>query len=122
MSPLSILVLDDDEMITMLTSTVLSMHGYVVEAFNDPVRALEALASKPFRLVMVDIMMPGIDGVTFLRRAGAMEGARGARFMILSGKKLNEEERREIYDLGAEIMIKPFLPHKLVEQVALVLG
>ena len=46
----------------------------------------------------------------------------GARCILLSGKRLTEEDRREIFDLGAEIMPKPFMPQKLVEKVGELLG
>ena len=46
MSEISILVLDDDEAITRLTRSVLSMHGYRVTEFNEPAKALEETEKK----------------------------------------------------------------------------
>lgn len=118
MSAIPLLVLDDDEDITLLTRAALSMHGYDVQECNDPLVALELMAERSFRLVLADIMMPGIDGLEFIRRARELPPASETRFAVLTAKRLSEEQRREIFDLGAEIMTKPFIPVRLVERVA----
>ena len=116
-----VLVLDDDEDITLLTRSALTMHGYEVSEFNNPMAALEEVKNREFRLVLVDIMMPEMDGVEFIRQARQANPDAGTRYAILTAKKLDETQRREIFDLGAEIMTKPFIPMKLVEKVAEIL-
>ena len=117
MSAIPLLVLDDDEDITLLTRAALSMHGYDVRDSNDPMEALELVQQHEYRLILVDIMMPGMDGVEFIRRAQALCPGADTRFAVLTAKQLSEEQRREIFDLGAEIMTKPFIPVRLVERV-----
>lgn len=114
----SILVLDDDEDITLLTRSALTMHGYQVTESNDPAAALDLFVAQHFDLVLVDIMMPEIDGIEFMRRARQLRPDTSTRYAILTAKKLDEEQRRIVFDLGAEIMNKPFIPMKLVERVA----
>jgi len=118
MEPSRILVLDDDESITLLTRSALTMHGYEVTEFNDPEAALARTAEEEFALVLVDIMMPCMDGVEFIRQAQKLRPAGSTRYAVLTAKKLDEQQRREIFDLGAEIMTKPFIPVRLVERVA----
>jgi CheY-like chemotaxis protein len=116
-----ILVLDDEKNITMLTRAALSMHGYLVTEFNDPVQALEAVKKQSFDLILADIMMPHMTGIEFIRRAKTADTCSKTRYMTLTAKKLTEEELREIYDLSAEVMFKPFIPQKLVEKVGEIL-
>ena len=118
----SILVLDDDENITRLTRSVLSMSGYEVAEHNHPVEALEVVKGKAFDLILTDIMMPEMNGVEFIRKARTTEHNAATRYAVLSAKKLKQEDRREIFDLGAEIMVKPFMPNQLVDMIAQLLA
>ncbi len=103
MEKIPVLVLDDDEDITLLPRSVLTMHGYEVTESNDPLQALEIVKSRPFQLILVDIMMPDMDGVEFIQKAKETEMNAGAKYAILTAKRLNEQDRRRIFDLGAEI-------------------
>jgi CheY-like chemotaxis protein len=113
-----VLVLDDDEDITLLTRSALALHGYEVVEANDPIQALELVGARPFALILVDIMMPQMDGVEFIRRAQQLNPGAGTRYAVLTAKRLDEGQRRMIFNLGAEIMTKPFIPVKLVEKIA----
>jgi len=118
MDKIPVLVLDDDADITLLTRSALAMHGYEVTESNDPLQALELVGKRRYSLILVDIMMPHMDGVEFIRQAQRVRDDAGVRYAVLTAKKLDEEQRRTIFDLGAEIMTKPFVPVKLVEKVA----
>lgn len=117
MDQASILVLDDDEDITLLARSVLMMHKYNVIESNDPIQAIDIVKNQSFQLILVDIMMPQMEGTEFIRQAKKTETNANARYAILTAKRLNEEDRREIFDLGAEIMTKPFIPINLVEKI-----
>lgn len=121
MAAIPVMVLDDDEDITLLTRSVLTMHGYAVSEVNDPIAALAKLDEQEYRLVLVDVMMPQMDGVEFIRQARKRRPEAATRYAVLTAKRLDEEQRRVIFDLGAEIMTKPFIPVKLVERVAEIL-
>jgi len=118
MDKIPVLVLDDDKDITLLTRSALTMHGYEVTESNDPVEAFDLVEKQSFRLILVDIMMPQMDGIEFIQRARQARPDADTCYAILTAKKLDEEQRRLIFDLGAEIMTKPFIPLKLVERVA----
>ena len=118
MEKIPVLVLDDDEDITLLTRSALAMHGYEVAESNDPLQALETVKERSFSLILVDIMMPQMDGVEFIRQAQQLRPDAETRYAVLTAKRLDEDQRRTIFDLGAEIMTKPFIPVKLVEKVA----
>jgi len=64
-----ILLIDDDVVFLKSTGAVLSLEGYSVETLDKPVAALEKLKEKSYDLVLVDVRMPGMDGITFLNEA-----------------------------------------------------
>jgi len=61
-----ILVVDDTTTHLMLMQSVLEEDGYLVEVSNDPVQALEMMDKYTYNLVLLDVMMPGMDGFQVL--------------------------------------------------------
>ncbi len=60
--------MDDDETTLMLAEDALSSAGLRVETFNDPTRALSAVSSRQPNIIVLDVMMPGLDGFEFCGR------------------------------------------------------
>ena len=121
MEKTQILIVDDEKLVTMLARGALNMHGYEVTESNDPVQAVEIVKSRQFAMILVDIMMPKMTVVDFIRAAKATELNANAHYAVLTAKRLSQEDRREIFDLGAQVMSKPFIPQKLVEWVGEIL-
>jgi two-component system, chemotaxis family, chemotaxis protein CheY len=65
---ISILVVDDDEATLNLLATFLRRHGYRVLSASNPVRGLELLGTEDIKLVITDLMMPHVDGITFTQQ------------------------------------------------------
>ena len=65
----SILVADDEPSIRHVLSLVLTDHGYEVRAVADGDEALRELAARPYDVVISDVRMPKVDGLTLLHRA-----------------------------------------------------
>ena len=63
-----ILVVDDDRQARLLLTRALENLGYAVSAVEGGEEALQALASETFDLILLDILMPNMDGVEFLER------------------------------------------------------
>jgi CheY-like chemotaxis protein len=63
-----ILIVDDDRAFRLSTAALLRSDGHVVEAVGDGQSAVDALRAQRFDLVLLDIRMPGIDGVEVLRQ------------------------------------------------------
>ncbi|PKK89648.1 MAG: hypothetical protein CVV64_13300 [Candidatus Wallbacteria bacterium HGW-Wallbacteria-1] len=114
---MKVMVLDDDAAITRLTKAVLRMHGFEVTEYNDPLQAVTILETEAFNLILVDIMMPGMHGIQFIEEVRKSQLNATTPCVILTAKKLVEDERRKIFEMGGEIMTKPFIPQKLVEKV-----
>ena len=62
-----ILIVDDDPDIRELTRQFLQAHGYDVDAVEDGAAMRDALAQEAYALIVLDVMMPGEDGLSILR-------------------------------------------------------
>lgn len=70
---ISILVVDDDEAILNLLGTFLRRNGYRVLSATNPVRGLQLLEADHVSLVITDLMMPHVDGITFTQQIHQLE-------------------------------------------------
>ncbi|HAF42163.1 MAG TPA: DNA-binding response regulator, partial [Sphingobium sp.] len=70
----NILVVDDDADIRALLSDFLEQHGFVVKAVADGAAMDRALTAQDFDIAVLDVMMPGEDGLSILRRLAARGG------------------------------------------------
>jgi DNA-binding response OmpR family regulator len=117
-----ILVVDDDEDIRLLLRYELSPEGHeVLEAANGE-EALALLAAQPVDLVLLDIMMPVLDGWDVLRR---VEPESAPPIVVITALSSDSDRHvGELLELGAlDVIAKPFTPDwllRLVEAVLLV--
>jgi DNA-binding NtrC family response regulator len=79
----TILHVDDDPQFTRIVSHVLQRKGYDVVSLNDPQQVLSELIRHGYRIVLLDIDMPGIDGIDLLRRIKEYDG--GVQVIMLTG-------------------------------------
>ncbi len=70
----TVLVVDDDESTLQMIGTFLRRHGYKVLLATNPIRALEMLGSERVDLVITDLMMPHVDGISFTQQIHARPG------------------------------------------------
>jgi DNA-binding response OmpR family regulator len=112
-----VLVADDDEDILLLVSTRLKRDGYEVVAARNGIEALAlAEAHKP-AVAVLDVGMPGLDGLEVLAAIRAAEALSGTRVLLLTAKAQESDVRRG-YDAGADAYIKkPFSPAELADRV-----
>jgi|GEM_PF-4976381 len=78
-----IMVVDDDRPILHLVLEFLGREGYAAEGFPDPREALEAFAQRPFSMVITDLTMPGMDGLTLLEELRKINPK--ARTVVITG-------------------------------------
>ncbi|MFQ9748568.1 MAG: response regulator [Anaerobutyricum soehngenii] len=76
----SILVVDDNPEIREIIQVLLGGEGYLVETAGNGVKALEMLENREYDLIILDIMMPGMEGMT--RRRKMQEESNGADFVL----------------------------------------
>lgn len=103
-----VIIVDDDPMAGELTKDLLSDEGWKVTLIDDSTKALEAIKNLKPKLVICDIMMPGIDGMELCRRIKTNPETKNIKVIILSGKSYEKEKQRAL-TLGAEYFItKPY--------------
>jgi two-component system, OmpR family, response regulator ResD len=113
----SILVVDDEPTIGEVVSAYLRRAGYETRVAMDGPAALEAVAERSPDLIVLDLMLPGIDGLEVMRRVRDRTGA-----VILLTAKGDESDRVIGLRLGADdYVVKPFSPAELVARVDAVL-
>ena len=117
-----ILVVDDEIYIVHILDFSLGMEGYEVLTALDGEQALEkARAEKP-DLIVLDIMMPKLDGYETCKRLKADAQTKDVPVILLSAKGRNVDQKVG-FEVGADDYItKPFSPRKLVERINAILG
>jgi DNA-binding response OmpR family regulator len=116
----SVLVVDDEPTIAEVVSRYLERAGYRTRMASDGARALELVADQRPDLVVLDLMLPGIDGLEVMRRLREQERERIATILLTA--KGEESDRVIGLRLGADdYVVKPFSPAELVARVDAVL-
>jgi DNA-binding response OmpR family regulator len=115
-----VLVVDDEPTIREIVSRYLRHAGYDAEVAGDGVAALTSFARQRPDVVVLDVMMPGLDGLEVMRRIHGHQGARTP--IILLTARGEESDRIAGLSLGADdYVVKPFSPGELVARVGAIL-
>ncbi|NWG15264.1 MAG: response regulator transcription factor [Chloroflexi bacterium] len=120
-----IYIVDDESTLREVVRRYLELDGFqVVEAETGP-EALERLREKPADLILLDIMLPGLDGFTVtrsLRNVPEYQVALGSVPIIMLTSRGDEIDRITGFELGVDdYVVKPFSPRELVARVKAVL-
>ncbi len=114
-TPARLLVADDDRAIRESLQRVLSLEGHEVDTVADGAQALESARARPVDLMVLDLMMPGVDGLTVCRVLRA-EGDRTPILMLTA--RTETSDRVAGLDAGADDYLpKPFDPAELMARV-----
>ena len=117
MSEPLILVADDDDDILLLVTTRLRRDGFDVVSASNGEQALALAREHKPTLAVLDIGMPGLDGLEVLAEIRADEGLRGTLVLLLTAKAQESDVRRG-YESGADGYVKkPFSPAELSTRV-----
>ena len=109
-----ILIVEDDVSIAELQKDYLELEGFDVKICNDGVDGLNALKTEKFDLLILDVMLPKIDGFTILR---SIQEDKEIPVLMVSAKK-DDIDKIKGLSLGADDYItKPFNPGELVARV-----
>ncbi|HYZ19729.1 MAG TPA: response regulator [Gaiellaceae bacterium] len=112
------LIADDDPDILLLISLTLERDGYEVVAARDGARALESALERVPHLVVLDLMMPGLDGCEVTRRLRATEATKDVPIMVVTAFA-EERQAAQALEAGADAyMKKPFSPKELLAKTA----
>jgi CheY-like chemotaxis protein len=113
-----ILIIDDDAELCALLKELLQREGYTVECETDGRRGLDAALHGDFRLAVLDVMLPGMDGFEILRRLRNQ-----SKLPVLMLTARGEDTDRIIgLELGADdYLSKPFNPRELAARIRAIL-
>lgn len=114
-----ILIVEDDLSIAELQKDYLDLAGFNVSISADGLEALDLIQKDDYDLLILDIMLPGLDGLEILRR---IRDVKNIPVLLVSAKK-EEIDKIKGFSLGADDYItKPFSPGELVARVKAHLG
>jgi len=112
----TVLIVDDDPKLREYVRVNLEMEGYSVKEAGSADEGLGVLDESTPDLVLLDVMMPEVDGWEMLRRVQERHGV-GAIPVIMFSGKVDEQAAEEAASRGAQAFIgKPFNPQELIDQ------
>jgi excisionase family DNA binding protein len=110
-----ILIVDDDARLREFVRVNLEMDGYSVREAASAAEGLAALEEEPPDLILLDVMMPEVDGWEMLRRVRERHGVDSIPVIMFSGK-VDERTAETAEERGAQAFIgKPFDPQQLIQ-------
>ncbi len=117
-----VLVVEDDPANRQLAVRILEREGYQVELADGGPRALEIAGAMPVDLVLMDLSMPGMDGLETTRRLRQLAGHATTPVIALTAHAMTEDTQNAIAAGCDDVMVKPYRPAELIATVARVLG
>ena len=109
-----LLIVDDDERIRGLLQKYLMRNGFLVSAARDAAHAERILSGLDFDLIVLDVMMPGEDGVSFCKR---LRAERDVPILLLTAKAETSERIAGLEAGADDYLAKPFEPKELLLRI-----
>src|SRR6266516_1194671 len=111
------LVVEDDPDIVELLAHYLKGEGFQVDALDDGRRALERIRAETYQLLVLDLQLPGLDGLALCAEVRRDKRTRDVPVVILTARG-DESDRIVGLEMGADdYVVKPFSPKELVARV-----
>ena len=118
----SILIVDDDEMVRMALSELLKPEGYEIDSVGSAKEALDKINEKRYDLLILDIIMPEMNGLELCKKVRAREDYNEIPIIFLTAKS-REDDRTLGIEAGANLFLsKPISPQKLLGIVSETIG
>src|SRR5262245_39713881 len=117
--PQRILIIEDDPPLAAMLSEYLTAAGFRTQVASNGEEGLALLAREPFDALVLDLMLPGIDGLEVCRRLRAVAGAGTATLpMLMLTARGDATDRVVGLELGADDYLpKPFEPRELLARL-----
>lgn len=112
----AVLVVEDDPAIRRLVRMVLERQGYRVDVAADGLEAVLKLGISEFDVIVLDLMMPNLDGFSFVETISAADPGRMRKIIVTSAASPNVIRQR-LKGTPFEVMSKPFDIHQLASRV-----
>lgn len=96
-----ILLVEDEQILREAYTVLLTAHGYDMDVASNGAEALQLCTKNTYDVILLDLMMPVMDGTTFLKKAGLPKKAPQTRIVLLSNLSSGEDVT-EALSLGAQ--------------------
>lgn len=117
-----ILIVDDDEMVLIAVNELLRSEGYEVHTVSRGIDALARLDQDEYDLLILDIIMPEMDGFELCKKIREKENCKETPIIFLTAKS-RDEDRVQGIEAGANLFLsKPISPDKLLGIVSDTIG
>ncbi|MFH1353492.1 MAG: response regulator [bacterium] len=113
-----ILVVDDDTKIQMVVKIMLQKSGYEVRCVSSGLEAFQALAEYRPDMILLDVMMPGMDGYEVCRKLKADEKTKTIPVIMLTALGMGEDFEKALQNGADWYIVKPFNSRQLLSRVA----
>ncbi len=110
-----ILVVEDDKKISSFLEKGLQEAGFTVDVCHDGIEALSLALTEPYGAAILDIMLPGLDGLTLIEKIRARDIA--TPVLILSARQSVDDRIEGLQRGGDDYMIKPFSFNELLARI-----
>ena len=110
----TILIVDDDEGVTQTFARMLKLEGFQVRTAIDAESGLQVASESQPNAIILDLRMPLVDGLGFLRRLRSQEDQRTPVAIVTGDYFLEDSVADELRELGAELRFKPLWLEDLV--------
>lgn len=118
-TPFSILIVDDEPKNIQLLANILSNYGYEIEFAMNGEEALNWVASRNFDLILLDVMMPGMDGFEVCRKIKGTAATAHMTVIFLTAKTDSEDIVQGFESGGSDYITKPFKTPELLARIKL---
>jgi CheY-like chemotaxis protein len=112
-----ILVVDDERVIRDLVKRVLAEEGYEVDTVDNAADALKKIEGKRYNLILLDIKMPGLDGVELYKRIQKIARSLARRVVFITGDIMGAATEKFLSETKAAHIDKPFDAEQLKREV-----
>ena len=117
-----VLIVEDEDSILLSLQFLLDKEGYAVDTARDGAAALRLIEAEPPDLVLLDVMLPVINGFEVCRSIRAMPGLSGTRIMMVTARGREAEVSRGMAFGADAYLTKPFSTRELMDKVRALLA
>jgi len=113
----TILVVDDFASVRFFHQSLLKQAGFATVAAPDGVEALAVLEKRPIDLIVLDLLMPKMNGAEFIQRLRANSRFASLPILVITSEAQNEQAKKLQGTPFIGVMAKPILPEALIREV-----
>ncbi|RLD17381.1 MAG: response regulator [Caldiserica bacterium] len=116
-----VLVIDDDPQITTFIKFILEKNNFKVFFADSGMKGLEILESEDVDIILLDVMMPGMNGYEICRKIRENPKTKDKPVLMLTALGMGEDFEKAL-EVGANwYIVKPFKPQQLIERISMLL-